>query len=104
MDLRIVNQVRNGSGKAIDKETDFPESERWPDLRTLPPPQDSDGDGLPDFWEKQFGMKAGDAAKTSAHGYANIEHQFNNTDPTGGSTPIVFRLGRRRAREQDSER
>ena len=93
VDLRIVKSVINGTGKVIERETDFPEAERWPDLRTLPPPKDSDGDGLPDFWEKQFGLNASDATdsmKISANGYANIEHWINNTDPTGGSTPIVF--------------
>ncbi|MEO6742557.1 MAG: hypothetical protein ABIP20_20120 [Chthoniobacteraceae bacterium] len=93
VDLRIVNSVRNGTGKVIQKETDFPENERWPDYRSLPPPKDSDGDGLPDFWEKQFGLNPNDAtdsAQISDGGYANIEHWFNNTDPTGGSTPILF--------------
>ena len=93
VDLRIVNSVRNGTGKVIERETDFPEDERWPDYRSLPPAKDSDGDGLPDFWEKQFGLKPGDpgdSAKISAGGYANIEHYFNNTDPTGGATPIAF--------------
>ena len=93
VDLRIVNSVRSGTGKVIEKETDLPENERWPDYRSLPPPKDSDGDGLPDFWEKQFGLNASnpaDSAKISAGGYANIEHYFNNTDPSGGSTPIVF--------------
>ena len=93
VDLRIVNSVRHGTGQVIQKETDFPEDQRWPDYRSLPPPQDSDGDGLPDYWEKQFGLNpgdAGDSAKISAGGYANIEHYFNNTDPTGGTVPIVF--------------
>jgi hypothetical protein len=92
VDLRIVTSVRNGTGKVIQKETDFPEDQRWPDYRSLPPPEDSDGDGLPDFWEKQFGLNpsdASDAAKISADGYANIEHWFNNTDPTGGGETIV---------------
>lgn len=93
VDLRIVTSVRNGTGGVIQKETDFPEDQRWPDYRSLPPPVDGDGDGLPDFWEKQSGLNpgdAGDSATLSAGGYANIEHYFNNTDPTGGSTPIVF--------------
>ena len=92
VDLRIVTSVRNGTGSVIQKETDLPEDQRWPDYRSLPPPTDTDGDGLPDFWEKQFGLNpndASDSAKISAGGYANIEHWFNNTDPTGGSTPIV---------------
>jgi hypothetical protein len=93
VDLRIVNSVRAGAGKIIGKETDLPEEQRWPDYRTLPLPQDSDGDGLPDSWEKQFGRgpnEATDSAKISAGGYANIEHYINNTDPAAGGTPIVF--------------
>ncbi|MCX6907692.1 MAG: hypothetical protein NTY01_06575 [Verrucomicrobia bacterium] len=93
VDLRIVNDARNGTGKVIEKETDLPADQRWPDYRSLPTPADSDGDGLPDFWEKQFGLDPNDAkdsAKISAGGYANIEHYFNNTDPTGGSKPVVF--------------
>src|SRR5262249_34909926 len=93
VDLRIVNDVRMGGGKIIEKEIDLPEEQRWPDYRSLPPPQDSDHDGLPDFWEKQFGLNpndAGDGAKIGAGGYANIEHYFNNTDPGGSDAPIVF--------------
>jgi len=93
VDLRIVNDVRNGTGKVIEKETDLPADQRWPDYRSLPAPTDSDSDGLPDFWEKQFSLDLNDAkdsAKISADGYANIEHYFNNTDPAGGPKPIVF--------------
>ncbi|MCX7825516.1 MAG: hypothetical protein N2689_08145 [Verrucomicrobiae bacterium] len=93
VDLRIVNDVRHGTGRVIEKETDLPPDQRWPDYRSLPAPTDSDGDGLPDFWEKQFGLDptdAGDSAKIAGAGYANIEHYFNNTDPTDGSKPIVF--------------
>jgi hypothetical protein len=91
-DLRIVRGVRDGTGRILQKETDLPEDQRWPDYRSLPAPLDSDHDGIPDFWEKQFGLNprdASDSAKIS-NGYANIEHYFNNTDPTGGTTPIVY--------------
>ena len=91
-DLRIVRGVRDGTGRVVQKETDLPEDQRWPDLRSLPAPADSDHDGLPDFWEKQFELNptdASDAAKISADGYANIEHYANNTDPTGRGASIV---------------
>ena len=91
-DLRIVRSVGDGTGRILQKETDLPADQRWPDYRALPAPVDSDHDGIPDYWEKQFGLNpedASDSAKLSG-GYANIEHYFNNTDPTGGATPIVF--------------
>jgi hypothetical protein len=96
VDLRIVNEVRYGTGRIIQKETDLPPDQRWPDYRSLPAPVDSDADGLPDYWEDQFGLNrndASDAMKISAGGYANIEHYINNTDPTGGATPIVYIAG-----------
>ena len=92
VDLRIINGVRANTGKILQKETDLPAEQRWPDYRSLPPLADSDHDGIPDFWEKQFGLNpedASDGAKLSG-GYANIEHYFNNTDPTGGATPLVY--------------
>jgi len=93
VDLRIVNSVRAGTGGVIEKETALPEEERWPDYRALPAPQDADGDGLPDFWEKQFGLNPNDpkdGSAISSGGYANIEHYFNNTDPTGAGRAVVF--------------
>jgi hypothetical protein len=93
VDLRIVNGVRANSGRILQKETDLPADQRWPDYRSLPPLADSNHDGIPDFWEKQFGLNPedpSDSAKLSSGGYANIEHYFNNTDPTGGSTPLVY--------------
>jgi hypothetical protein len=87
VDLRITRAVRDGKGKVIEKETSLPEDQRWPDYRSLPPLADADHDGLPDEWQTQFGVH--DAAAVS-NGYANIEHYFNNTDPTGKDTPIVF--------------
>lgn len=92
VDLRIVNDVRNGTGRIIDKETDLPLEQRWPTYHSLPAPADRDGDGIPDFWEEQFGLDANNPRDSRAighGGYANIEHYCNNTDPRGGSTPIV---------------
>lgn len=91
VDERVARQVRTGTGKVIQKETDLQES--WPAYRSLPPLPDEDADGLPDFWERQHGLNAQDATdakKIAANGYANIEHYVNNTDPRGKSGPVVF--------------
>ncbi len=43
-------------------------------------PVDSDGDGMPDYWEKAVGLdpnNASDAMTIGADGYANIEHYLN---------------------------
>jgi hypothetical protein len=93
VDLRIVNDVFNGTGRVIDKETDLPPEQRWPDYHSLPAPLDTDVDGMPDYWETQFRLNPNSAADTmiiTASGYANIEHYINNTHPTGGATPIVY--------------
>jgi hypothetical protein len=93
VDLRIVGEVRGGTGHVIEKEIDLPPDQRWPHYYCLPAPMDSDGDGIPDYWEEQFGLDKNDPADSmaiAAGGYANIEHYFNNTDPHGGSLPIVF--------------
>ncbi|MEP6672709.1 MAG: hypothetical protein ABJF10_26330 [Chthoniobacter sp.] len=91
-DLRIVHGVREGTGRIIQKETDLPPNERWPDYRSLPALTDTDHDGIPDYWEKQFGLNSGDSTDSAklSGGYAHIEHYFNNTDPTGGATPLVY--------------
>ncbi|MSU48668.1 MAG: hypothetical protein EXS37_06160 [Opitutus sp.] len=84
VDARIVASVRARSGRVIEKESDLAPSDRWPDYRTLPAPADTDRDGLPDFWEQQFGLDPRDptdSKKISTSGYAHIEHYFNNTDP-----------------------
>lgn len=92
IDLRIVETVRSGTGRILDKETDLPKRQRWLDYRSLPPLSDADGDGLPDFWEAQFGLDPNDAADaaTLAGGYAHIEHYVNSTNPAGGPLPVVF--------------
>lgn len=92
VDLRIIQSVREGRGALIQKETDLPEHQRWPDYRSLPAPADADKDGIPDFWETQLGLDphdAKDSARLAADGYANIEHYINNTSPRPDSAPRV---------------
>jgi hypothetical protein len=93
VDARILAQVKDGRGRVIEKETSLAPRDRWPDYRSLPPPADRDRDGMPDFWEEQFGLNPddpADAMQIAAGGYANIEHYLNSTHPRGADMPVVF--------------
>jgi len=54
---------------------------RWPELVSLPPPVDSDHDGLPDAWEKKHGLDPADPSDASGDldcdGYTNVEEWLN---------------------------
>lgn len=82
VDIRIVSEVRNGTGKIIDDED---EVGGWPELKSTKPPKDSDRDGMPDDWEKQHGFDPDDPADgnadSDADGYTNLEEYLNSTKP-----------------------
>jgi len=48
--------------------------------------KDSDNDGIPDAWEKKYGLNPNDASDATGDlngdGYTNIEKYFNGIDPT----------------------
>ncbi len=50
------------------------------------PYKDSDGDGMPDAWEKKYGLNPNDASDAvkdmNGDGYTNIEKYINGIDPT----------------------
>ena len=50
VDRRIVNDVKNRSGKIINSQE---EVGGWPTLNTAPAPADKDKDGMPDLWERR---------------------------------------------------
>ncbi len=90
VDQRIIHDVTtgvptfvdggNGSTKGIiDTQTAVG---GWPDLKTLPAPVDSDGDGMPDAWEDANGLSknsSSDAQLTTVDGkYPNIEAYLNS--------------------------
>lgn len=74
VDERIVNEVRNGTGKIIDSPS---EVGGWPELQKADIPLDTDYDGIPDEWETKYGLNPKDnmdARKiTLVTGYTNIE-------------------------------
>jgi len=79
VDLRIVNEVREGAGCIIDSQW---EVGGWPEYRGGRPPRDSDRDGMPDAWEKEHGLDPGDpsdaVADRDGDGYTNIEEYVNS--------------------------
>jgi pectate lyase len=79
VDSRIVNDVKNHSGKIIDS----PEQVGGhPDLAGGTPPADSDHDGMPDEWERRMNLNPADASDGSgdldADGYTNIEEYLRS--------------------------
>ena len=96
IDTRNVHEVKNGIatyGKngIIDSQEDVG---GWPTLYSLPAPMDSDNDGMPDYWEEQYGFNKNDPIDNNADSdgdvYENIEEYINNTDPIGSNLPIVY--------------
>jgi pectate lyase len=89
LDQRIIEDVKNRTGRFIDVQGGFPHGtdyvltvKAWPVLQNLAAPIDTDKDGMPDSWEKENGLdlkNAADAAYYSiSKGYTNIEVYINS--------------------------
>lgn len=81
-DRRIIADVQNGTGGLIDDVADTP---GWPQLLSGVAPKDSDGDGMPDYWERAVGLSSADASDGSSDsdsdGYTNLEDYLNSLVP-----------------------
>lgn len=79
VDLRLVEDVRSGTGTIINSQEDVG---GWPVLDVGEPPTDTDLDGMPDNWETQLGLDPNDASDGNADrdddGYTNIEEYINS--------------------------
>ena len=79
VDARLIAHVRNRAGALINSQE---EVGGWPALRSVAAPVDTDGDGMPDDWERQHGLNPRDPA--DAHGtatpggYTRIEEYLNS--------------------------
>jgi len=98
VDLRIIHEVKNGvatfDGGSYKKErldggsnskTGIIDSQNdvgaWPELKSLPPKQDSDADGMPDEWELKNGLdpkNAEDRNIKNKEGYTQLEVYLNS--------------------------
>ncbi len=109
VDQRIVKSVRTGKASYVKDADQYTCSTRYVKRRLpndsykygiitdprqvggLPeykgkPYQDSDGDGMPDAWERKYGLNPNDSSDATADcngdGYTNIEKYINGIDPT----------------------
>jgi hypothetical protein len=74
VDERLINQYNNGNGTSAT-------SGVYPSLAGGIPPQDTDNDGMPDFWEIANGLNINDPSDRNivqANGYTNLEHYLWN--------------------------
>ncbi|MGF1539587.1 MAG: polysaccharide lyase family 1 protein [Pleurocapsa sp.] len=82
VDLRIVEDVKNGTGKIID---DPSEVGGWPELASGTPYRDADHDGMSNKFERRYGFKVKDPSDASqdadGDGYTNLEEFLNGTCP-----------------------
>jgi pectinesterase len=78
VDERVVTSVRERTGRLIDSQT---EVGGWPLLASLPAHADSDGDGMPDDWERTHGFKPDrpdGRNDNDGNGYTNLEEYLSS--------------------------
>jgi pectin methylesterase-like acyl-CoA thioesterase len=88
LDQRIVNDVRNRTGKIIDVQGGYPHGtaynntiNAWPSLNATTAPADDDHDGMPNSWEIANGLNPNDPSDRGVfapNGYTNLENYLNN--------------------------
>ena len=90
LDKMIVKDVREGTATftgegcspgIINTQNDVKIGDSpWPELKSKPAPKDTDGDGIPDAWERRHGLNPHDKKDgklTSKDGYTNLELYMN---------------------------
>jgi pectate lyase len=81
VDARVVQGVHDQTGKVINSQK---EVGGWPELKSTAAPLDSDGDGIPDEWEKAHGLdphNPADGNTAAPNGYTHLEIYLNSLHP-----------------------
>lgn len=88
IDARIIGELVSGKPKFKGSKTGLPgiiDSQRdvggWPELQSLPPPKDTDRDGMPDSWEIEKGLnpeRRDDRFFDLDPNYTNLEVYLNS--------------------------
>ena len=83
VDRRIMAEIEKGKGSIINSQKDVG---GWPTYDSGRYPYDSDGDGMPDRWEKVHDLDPNDkqdhAKDADGDGYTNLEEFLNGTEPS----------------------
>ncbi len=85
VDSRVVKEVLEGTGFGLENSGIIDSQNEvggWPVLKPASPLPDSDGDGMPDHWEKRNGLDPNDkadAGKNTLHStFSNVEVYLNS--------------------------
>ena len=88
VDQRLISDFVQRKGQLINSQN---EVGGWPQLRSLPAPLDTDGDGIPDEWEKANGLdprNAKDGAQVDTRtGYTHLENYLADLVVTKSKRP-----------------
>jgi hypothetical protein len=85
VDKRVVKEVCNGTASFGKRKNGIIDSQQdvggWPNLKSFPAEKDTDGDGLPDVWEKKRKLNSSDNTdglqKAIGAHYTNLEVYLN---------------------------
>ena len=80
VDARLIEELRQGTGD-IGCDRSITEREPYPELAGGPAPVDTDGDGMPDEWERSQGLNplspSDGPTDSDGDGYTNLEEYLN---------------------------
>jgi pectate lyase len=87
VDVRVIDSVRTGNTTTKTGILETPaDVGGWPEYKADKVEPDADGDGIPDWWEKKYGLNPNDPADAlkdlNGDGYTNLEKYLNGIDPT----------------------